>query len=204
MKYAVRFHFHGGGRPAASAGGAARPAAGGRRPGQRGVPTRAATVDRERWTSAAARLVRCVTSRTVLWLYWALSHHRICRYGSRVISLRSIWLFMWPSSCTCFEYTLVAYKHTYFVQRNRMKCGHSRNLFYVSRSCFSFYLHTFVTHLNKWNTRWDFIFTAAAGRPPALAALPGPLRAAVDQNNAVYRREPLPWTANGEPVPRHD
>ena len=42
MKYAVRFHFHGGGRPAASAGGAARPAAGGRRPGQRGVPTRAA------------------------------------------------------------------------------------------------------------------------------------------------------------------
>ena len=53
---------------------------------------------------------------------------------------------------------LVAYKHTYFAQRNRMKCGHSRNLFYVSRSCFSFYLHTFVTHLNKWNTRWDFIF----------------------------------------------
>ena len=53
---------------------------------------------------------------------------------------------------------LVAYKHTYFVQRNRMKCGHSRNLFYVSRSCFSFYLHTFLMHLNKWNTRWDFIF----------------------------------------------
>ena len=53
---------------------------------------------------------------------------------------------------------LVAYKHTYFVQRNRMKCGHSRNLFYVSRSCFSFYLHTFVTHLNNWNTCWDFIF----------------------------------------------
>ena len=53
---------------------------------------------------------------------------------------------------------LVAYKHTYFVQRNRMKCGHSRNLFYVSRSCFSFSLHTFVTHLNNWNTRWDFIF----------------------------------------------
>ena len=53
---------------------------------------------------------------------------------------------------------LVAYKHTYFVQRNRMKCGHSRNLFYVSRSCFSFSLHTFLTHLNKWNTRWDFIF----------------------------------------------
>ena len=53
---------------------------------------------------------------------------------------------------------LVAYKHTYFAQRNRMKCGHSRNLFYVSRSCFSFYLHTFVTHLNNWNTRWDFIF----------------------------------------------
>ena len=57
-----------------------------------------------------------------------------------------------------FEYTLVAYKHTYFVKRNRMKCGHGRNLFYVSRSCFSFYLHTFLTHLNKWNTRWDFIF----------------------------------------------
>ena len=54
---------------------------------------------------------------------------------------------------------LVAYKHTYFAQRNRMKCGHSRNLFYVSRSCFSFYLHTFVTHLNNWNTRWDFIFS---------------------------------------------
>ena len=53
---------------------------------------------------------------------------------------------------------LVAYKHTYFAQRNRMKCGHSRNLFYVSRSCFSFYLHSFVTHLNNWNTRWDFIF----------------------------------------------
>ena len=53
---------------------------------------------------------------------------------------------------------LVAYKHTYFVQRNRMKCGHSRNLFYVSRSCFSFYLHTFLTHLNKWNTRCDCIF----------------------------------------------
>ena len=69
---------------------------------------------------------------------------------------------------------------------------------------FSFYLHTFVTHLNKWNTRLDFIFTAAAGRPPALAALPGPLRAAVDQDNAVYRREPLQRTANGEPVPRHD
>ena len=48
---------------------------------------------------------------------------------------------------------LVAYKHTYFVQRNRMKCGHSRNLFYVSRSCFSFYLHTFLTHLNKWKLR---------------------------------------------------
>ena len=77
---------------------------------------------------------------------------------SRVISLRTIWLFMWSSSCTCFEYTHVAYKHTYFVQRNRMKCGHSRNLFYVSRSYFSFYLHTFLTHLNKWNTRWDFIF----------------------------------------------
>ena len=148
----------GGGRPAASAGGAARPAAGGRRPGQRGVPTLAAAADRERWTSAAARLVRCVNSRTVLWLYWAVSHHRMCRYGSRVISLRTIWLFMWSSSCTCFEYTLVAYKHTYFVQRNRMKCGHSRNLFYVSRSYFSFYLHTFLTHLNKWNTRWDFIF----------------------------------------------
>ena len=53
---------------------------------------------------------------------------------------------------------LVAYKHTYFVQRNRMKCGHSRNLFYVSRSCFSFYFHTFVTHLNNWNTRFSFLF----------------------------------------------
>ena len=148
----------GGGRPAASAGGAARPAAGGRRPGQRGVPTLAAAADRERWTSAAARLVRCVNSRTVLWLYWAVFHHRMCRYGSRVILLRTIWLFMWSSSCTCFEYTLVAYKQTYFVQRNRMKCGHSRTLFYVSRSCFSFYFHTFVTHLNNWNTRWDFLF----------------------------------------------
>ena len=57
-----------------------------------------------------------------------------------------------------FEKLLVAYKHTYFVRRNRMKCGHSRNLFYVSRSCFSFYLHTFLTHLNKWNTRWGCIF----------------------------------------------
>ena len=54
--------------------------------------------------------------------------------------------------------TILAYKHTYFVQRNRMKCGHGRNLFYVSRSCFSFYLHTFLMHLNKWNTLWDFIF----------------------------------------------
>ena len=145
------------GRPPALAA-LAGPLQCGRRPGQRGVPTRAAAADRERWTSAAARLVRCVNSRTVLWLYWALCHHRMCRYGSRVISLRSIWLFMWSSSCTCFEYTLVAYKHTYFVQRNRMKCGYSRNLFYVCSSCFSFYLHTFVTHLNKWNTRWDFIF----------------------------------------------
>ena len=95
---------------------------------------------------------------------------------------------------------LVAYKHTYFAQRNRMKCGHSRNLFYVSRSCFSFHVHTFVAHLNKWNTRWDFIFTAAAGRPPALAALPGPLRAAVDQDTLIlYRREPLQRTAKSEP-----
>ena len=69
------------------------------------VPTLAAATDRERWTSAAARLVRCVNSRTVLWLYWAVSHHRMCRYGSRVISLRTISLFMWSSSCTCFEYT---------------------------------------------------------------------------------------------------
>ena len=30
--------------------------------------------------------------------------------------------------------------------------------FYVFRSCFSFYLHTFLTHLNKWNTRLDCIF----------------------------------------------
>ena len=93
----------GGGRPAASAGGAARPAAGGGRPGQRGVPTLAAAADSERWTSAAARLVRCVNSSTALWLYWAVSHHRMCRYGSLVISLRTIWLFMWSSSCTCFE-----------------------------------------------------------------------------------------------------
>ena len=56
-----------------------------------------------------------------------------------------------------FKTTCGIPKHTYFVQRNRMKCGHSRNLFYVSRSCFSFYLHTFLTHLNKWNTRWDFV-----------------------------------------------
>ena len=93
----------GGGRPAASAGSAARPAAGGGRPGQRGVPTLAAAADSERWTSAAARLVRCVNSSTALWLYWAVSHHRMCRYGSLVISLRTIWLFMWSSSCTCFE-----------------------------------------------------------------------------------------------------
>ena len=53
---------------------------------------------------------------------------------------------------------LVAYKHTYFVQRNRMKCGHSRNLFYAFRSRFSFNLHTSVTQQNKSNTRWDFIF----------------------------------------------
>ena len=82
---------------------AARPAAGGGRPGQRGVPTLAAAADSERWTSAAARLVRCVNSSTALWLYWAVSHHRMCRYGSLVISLRTIWLFMWSSSCTCFE-----------------------------------------------------------------------------------------------------
>ena len=66
MKYTLRFNFYstfenylwhdGGGRPAASAGSAARPAAGGRRPWQRGVPTLAAAADRERWTSAAARL----------------------------------------------------------------------------------------------------------------------------------------------------
>ena len=148
----------GGGRPAASAGSAARPGWG--RPSTRTTRFTDASgcSGPRRWTSAAARLVRCVNSRTVLWLYWAVSHHRMCRYGSRVTSLRTIWLFMWSSSCTCFEYTLVVYKHTYFVQRNRMKCGHSRNLFYVSRSCFSFYLHTFLMHLNKWNTRWDFIF----------------------------------------------
>ena len=145
----MRFHFHstlenylwhdGGGRPAASAGSAARPAAGGRRPGQRGVPTLGAAADRERWTSAAARFsqVRELSYRPVTVIGLCL-HHRMCRYGSRVISLRTIWLFMWSSSCTCFEYTLVVYKHTYFVQRNRMKCGHSRNLFYVSRSCFHF------------------------------------------------------------------
>ena len=105
----------------------------------------------------SARLVRCVNARTVLWLYWAVSHHRMCR-ASRVKSKYVRWMFMWSSSCTFLNTLLVAYKHTYFVQRNRMKCGHSRNLFYVSRSCFSFYLHTFLTHLNKWNTCWDFIF----------------------------------------------
>ena len=68
------------------------------------------------------------------------------------------WNTRWDSIFFDIWKLLVAYKHTYFVQRNRMKCGHSRNLFYVSRSCFSFYLHTFVAHLNKWNTRWDFIF----------------------------------------------
>ena len=47
---------------------------------------------------------------------------------------------------------------TYFAQRNRTKCGHSRHLFYVSRSYFSFYLLSFVTHLNNWNTLWDFMF----------------------------------------------
>ena len=66
-------------------------------------------------------------------------------------ALRSSFLFdIWK--------LFVAYKHTYFAQRNRMKCGHGRNLFYVSRSCCSFYLHTFLTHLNKWNTRWDLHF----------------------------------------------
>ena len=99
---------------------------------------------------------------TTYFVHWTLVPSCDCigRVSSSYVSvwiscytLRTIWLFMWSSSCTCFEYTLVAYKHTYFVQRNRMKCGHSRNLFYVSRSCFSFYLHTFVTPLNKWNTR---------------------------------------------------
>ena len=63
------------------------------RPSTRIVPTLAAAADRERWTSAAARLVRCVNSRTVLWLYWAVSHHRMCRYGSRVI-LRTIFVYV--------------------------------------------------------------------------------------------------------------
>ena len=75
MKYALRFHFYstfenylwhdGGGRPAASAGSAARPAAGGRRPGQRGVPTLAAEADRERSTSAAARFILRVVEAIV-------------------------------------------------------------------------------------------------------------------------------------------
>ena len=68
------------------------------------------------------------------------------------------WNRRWDSNLFDISKLLVAYKHTYFVQRNRMKCGHSRNLFYESRSSFSFYLHTFFTHLNKWNTRWDSNF----------------------------------------------
>ena len=84
MKYALRFHFYstfqnylwhdGGGRPAASAGGAARPAAGGRRPGQRGVPTLAAEADRERSTSAAARFIlRAWTLEPSCDCHWAMS-----------------------------------------------------------------------------------------------------------------------------------
>ena len=72
-----------------------------------------------------------------------------------------------------------------------MKCGHSRNLFYVSRSYFSFYLHTFLTHLNKWNTRWDFIFirhlktTCGWQRRPAGRQRWRRCATAVDQDNAV-------------------
>ena len=100
----MRFHFHstlenylwhdGGGRPAASAGSAARPAAGGRRPGQRGVPTLGAAADRERWTSAAARFsqVRELSYRPVTVIGLCL-HHRMCRYGSRkYIEMRTIWV----------------------------------------------------------------------------------------------------------------
>ena len=113
------------------------------------------TADREPWTCAATiSQVRELSHRP---LYWALSHHRMCRYGSRVISLRDLVVYV-IFIVYMLWITLVAYKHTYFAQRNRMKCGHSRNLFYVSRSCFSFHVHTFVAHLNKWNTRWDFIF----------------------------------------------
>ena len=84
----------GGGRPAASAGGAARPAAGGRRPGQRGVPTLAAAADRERWTSAAARLVRCVT----------LSYRPVTVLGCVSSSYVSVWI-----SCYIAAYDLVVY-----------------------------------------------------------------------------------------------
>ena len=49
---------------------------------------------------------------------------------------------------------------------------------------------------------------AADGRPPALTALPGPLRAAVNRDNAVYRRErqgrtvtALPLIQDGRPPP---
>ena len=148
------------GRPPALYG-AARPAAGGRRPGQRGVPTLAAEADRERSTSAAARFILRVVelSYRPVTVLGCVSSSFVSVRTSNNIEIRTIWdvhvIFI---VVHVLNTTNVAYKHTYFAQWNRMKCGHSRNLFYVSRSCFSFYLHTFVTHLNNWNTRWDFIF----------------------------------------------
>ena len=62
--------------------------------GVRGVPTRAAAADRERSTSAAARLVRCANSRTVLWMYWG------CVSSSSV----SVWI-----SCYIAAVDLVVY-----------------------------------------------------------------------------------------------
>ena len=147
----------------ASAGGAARPAAGGRRPGQHGCTDASGcngprTVNQCRVTISQ----ECVIFRSVLVsCFGHVSHlHRMCRWR---ISCYNRWNTRWDVHVIfivvhVLNTLLVAYKHTYFVQRNRMKCGHSRNLFYVSRSYFSFYLHSFLTHLNKWNTRWDFIF----------------------------------------------
>ena len=98
--------------------------------------------------------MKCGHSRNLLYV----SRTCFSFYLHTFLTQLNKWNTRWDSIFLDISKLLVAYKHTYFVQRNRMKCGHSRNLFYVSTSCFSFYLHTFLTQLNKWNTRWDSIF----------------------------------------------
>ena len=40
---------------------------------------------------------------------------------------------------------LVAYKHTYFVQRNRMKCGHAVGIYFTCLEAIFHFIYTYVT-----------------------------------------------------------